>query len=158
MKSEALAGIAAIVLGLMLCATATPAAASEIYKWTDENGNIHFGDKPEGDRPERVAIVSRATDRAAVSAQIAARNEARAERAEQEAAAAAAGPTAEEKAAEAADRARQCATYRDRMQKMVASRRIYRENADGERVYLDEAEMLAARQQVEDQVSEYCNT
>ena len=42
------------------------------------------------------------------------------------------------------------------MQRFVTSRRLYREDEAGERVYLDEAETQAARQRVEDQISEYC--
>jgi glutaredoxin len=30
---------------------------SEIYKWTDENGNVHFGDSPkENDKAEKVVV------------------------------------------------------------------------------------------------------
>jgi hypothetical protein len=35
--------LAAVLFGL------TPAAA-EIFKWTDENGKVHFGDRPPGER------------------------------------------------------------------------------------------------------------
>ena len=157
MKIQVTGAAAAMIVTFTLCLAAGPSAASEIYKWTDENGNVHFGDKPEGEKPERIAIASRATDRGAVRSQVAARNEARTARAEEASAAATEGPSAEEQAAEAANKAKQCATYRDRMQKMVASRRIYRENATGEREYLSDAEMLTARAEVEQRISEFCN-
>jgi len=32
-----------ITFGLVLC---MPAAAGRVYKWTDEQGQVHFGDKP----------------------------------------------------------------------------------------------------------------
>ncbi|MGB1140084.1 MAG: DUF4124 domain-containing protein [Halioglobus sp.] len=35
----------ATLLGVILLALAT-ATSAEIYKWTDEDGNVHFGDKP----------------------------------------------------------------------------------------------------------------
>ena len=36
-----------IGLGFLFLTALTPGLAfSEIFKWTDENGNIHFGDKP----------------------------------------------------------------------------------------------------------------
>ena len=53
----------AIVVGLVLAATGTGLAlASDIYKWTDETGNVHYADIPSGDFPERVDIESRPTD------------------------------------------------------------------------------------------------
>ena len=59
--------------------------------------------------------------------------------------------------AAAEERAEKCASYRQTLQKLVTSRRLYHENESGERVYLDEAEAQAARQRAEDQVNEYCN-
>jgi hypothetical protein len=39
---------------------------------------------------------------------------------------------------------------------MLTSRRLYREDENGERVYLDEAQMQSARDRVQSQVEEYC--
>ena len=36
----------------------TPAAASEIYRSTDENGNVHYTDKPIGESSEIVEVQS----------------------------------------------------------------------------------------------------
>ncbi|HEX5278377.1 MAG TPA: DUF4124 domain-containing protein [Fluviicoccus sp.] len=37
--------------------TAQLATAGEIYKWTDENGRVHFGDSGQGGRPaEKIAV------------------------------------------------------------------------------------------------------
>ena len=55
------------------------AVGGEIYKWTDEDGNIHYEDRPTGSAPvQRVAIVSRNTDNEAVQARVQAKREARA--------------------------------------------------------------------------------
>jgi hypothetical protein len=49
--------------GILLISTAILAveAPAEIYKWVDERGNVHFGDKPrdeeQADRAEQVEIV-----------------------------------------------------------------------------------------------------
>ena len=145
------------VLLLALIAAGT-AAAGEIYKWTDEEGNVHFGDRPDGEEPEKVAIQSRSTDPARVQASVQARAAATAKSAEEKAAAAQQGPTADELQAQADKKAEKCDTYRARLQKYVTSRRLFREDENGERVYLDETETLAAREKVENQVQKYCSS
>lgn len=150
----------ALTLALLLV-TAGSVQAGQIYKWTDEDGNVHFSDTPVGEDSERVPIQSRPTDASRVDARVRSRAEAAARKAEEEAAgqsAQAAGPTEEELQARAEERAQKCRTYRDRLQQFVQSRRIYREDENGERVYLSEEEMQEAREQVEKQVQEYCST
>ncbi len=148
----------AVIASLVAMIAAGPLSASEIYKWTDAEGNVHFGDKPVGQAPVRLAIASKPTDRAAVQAQNFARREARQTAAKEEAEAAAKGPTVEELRAAAEEKSRKCADYRQTMQKMVQSRRLYREDEAGERVYLDEAQMIAERAKVEGQINEYCSS
>jgi Domain of unknown function (DUF4124) len=140
-------------------AIAVPVFASDIYKWTDAEGNVHFGDRPTGAASEqRLAISSNPTDPARVSEIVQARNDARTAKAEATAAAAAGQPTAEELRAAEKERAEKCNSYKERLQKFVTSRRLYREDENGERVYLDEEETLAARARVQEQVVEYCST
>lgn len=134
-----------------------PAMSSEIYRWTDKEGNVHYGDVPtEGS--QRMAIQSRPTDPARVSAIRQASAEARAKRVEEAEAAAAEGPSPEEVAAAAAEKAEKCTEYRARLEKMLYSRRLYRQDENGERVYLNEDEMLEARERVQNQVEEYCSS
>lgn len=147
-----------LVTAILLCVFAASGTfAKEIYKWTDENGNVHYEDKPISAQSERVAISSNPTNPAHVQAQTQARVQARIKKTEEAAAAAAAGPTAEELQAEADERAQKCAQYRATLQNFLVSRRIYREDSDGERDYMDEVEMQAARDKVEGQVEEYCS-
>ena len=132
--------------------------AKQIYKWTDENGSVHYGDVPLSAQSEQVAISSKPTNPARVQAQTQARLDARNEKAEAAAAAAAAGPSPAELQAEADERAQKCSQYRQILQKFVVSRRLYREDENGERVYMDEAETQAARDRAEGQVEEYCSS
>jgi len=150
-----LAVAAASMLALI---AANGAFASEIYKWTDEDGNVHYGDRPAGEQPERVAIVSQPTNPARIQAAAQARSESRAARAEEQAAAADARAARDKQKAEAEDRAQKCASYKAQMQQLVVSRRLYREDENGERIYLDESETLAARERVENQISEFCGS
>lgn len=39
-----------LATALVLTAASGPVAA-QVYKWTDENGKVHYGDKPQGTRP-----------------------------------------------------------------------------------------------------------
>lgn len=132
--------------------------ASEIYKWTDGDGNVHYEDRPVANAPvERLAVVSRRTDNSAVQARVSANREARAAAKQVESEA----PSEMSKAelqAEKQKRQEQCQTYRDRLQAFLRSQRLYREDEAGGRQYLDEDEILAARSRVEGQIKEFCGS
>ena len=148
---------AAAVVTLLL-ALPCAAGASDIYKWVDENGNVQYGDRPVGEASERVAIESRPTDRAGVQARYQAAAQARTERRDADRKAEDENREAEDEARTAAEERRQkCEASRATMQRFVTSRRLYREDESGERVYLDESQSQAARKRVEDQINEYCN-
>ena len=143
---------------LLALALTVPAVvlASDIYKWVDENGVVHFGDRPTGEAPvEIVDVASERTNPAAVRARVEASSIAKAEPATDPAAQ---GATEEEIEAQERERAEKCAMFRERLQKFLTSRRLYREDENGERVYLDEEETLAARADVQEKVLEYCNS
>ena len=130
---------------------------TEIYKWTDEEGIVHFTELPTGvDGEEHLAIPSRPTDPAKVRAAVQARADAQ-KRTEQEAASAPPGPTPEELEAAARSREERCNKYRERQTRFMQNRRIYRMDENGERVYYNEDEMQAAREQVQNLVKEYCS-
>lgn len=145
------------LVALMFALAAVSSSAGEIYKWTDEEGNVHYSDRPTGGEDmERMAIRSRPTDPARVQAEVQARVDAQSERAELEASAPQ-GPSAEELRAEAEDRAEKCEKYRAREFEFTRARRIYKLDENGERVYYTEDEMADARAEVESRVNEYCN-
>lgn len=133
-------------------------AAGEIYRWTDENGTIHYVDRPTGQPDEaRLDVISRSTDNAAVTARVQARREARAA-ARQVADEAPPEMSKEEIQAEQAERQEKCQMYRDRLEQFLRSQRLYKEDDGGERQYLSEEEIMAARQRVQDQIEEYCGS
>ena len=149
----------ALVLLLAIGAVGS-AAASDIYQWTDEDGNTQYGDRPSEGSVRVTDIESHPTDNSRILAAAEARQVRQTDAAETAAAAAAAnpGPSAQELRAEAADRAEKCDTYRSRLQKLITSRRLYRQDEDGERVYLSDDEMQTAREKVENQVADYCSS
>lgn len=145
--------MATLILSVALASAAT---ASEIYKWTDEDGNVHYTDKPVDFSSERLNIASSATDNDKVRAQTQARLD------QQDAVAEAAanvpaGPSQEALRAQAQERSEQCAKHQARVTRFTQSRRLYREDENGERTYLDEAETQKTRDKAEDQVREYCD-
>jgi hypothetical protein len=137
-------------------ATVNLASASEIYKWTDDEGNVHYTDTPQSDPSERLDIQSHSTDNMAVAQQTQARL-ARQEAHRKELANAPQGQTPEELRAERQNRAEQCSMYRQRLTTYVESRHLYKEGADGEREYLDDAAMQSAREEVQEQIEEFCD-
>jgi hypothetical protein len=97
------------------------------------------------------------TDSSAVQRRTQARVDARASRDEAKATAAAAQQEAADNAALAAERAQQCESSRARLDSYLQSRRLYRTDDNGERVYLDEEQHQEARRKAEEQVSEFCS-
>ncbi len=148
-----------------LLLVASSGFASEIYRFTDEDGNVHYGDRPTGaPTEERVAIASARTDSTAARAYMEQRYSLN--QTAEEPAAQSTIPeeiveeeemTRAERAAERRDRAQKCQQYRDRLETFVTSRRLYREADNGEREYLEEGEVMEARERVQDLVNEYCD-
>ena len=147
-----------LVLVLSAAALTTSAFAGEIYKYVDEEGNVHYLDRPTGESgEERMNITYSGTSSAAISAQVKRRqdymealDEARSEKASQR--------EAEEQArAEMEARAAKCEANRARLETYLQSRRLYRENEAGEREYLDEEQMQEARRKAEEAIQETCS-
>lgn len=134
------------------------ACAGEIYKWTDADGNVHYGDRPTGEsQVERVAIASRNTNSAAVSDRVQAHDELQTSRQEARAKRAEDAQAAAKEQAEEEKRQEQCQMYRSRLEKFLQSPRLYREDEAGERVYLDDEQILEARAKVQNKIQETCN-
>ena len=154
MKSKRLALLCAVTA----MTVAGGAMANEIYKWTDENGTVHYGDRPSGAATEeRLAMTFTRTDNAAVQQRVQTRVDATAAREEARSAAAKAQEEAAEQEAEAAARADRCDKARARLEQYLQSQRLYRMDENGERVYLDDAQLETARQKAEEQITEHCS-
>ena len=133
------------------------AVAGEIYKWTDEDGNVHYEDRPDGKEVERVAINSSSTNNSAVSAS----NDARRAREDARSDARSQRDLDQQRAAEeellAADRAKKCQESRSRMETYLQARRLYKEGDDGERVYLDDSQIMEARDEAQEDIQAFCS-
>jgi len=144
-----------IAIFVTVMAAAGMLFAGDVYKWTDDDGNVYYSDTPVANA-ERVVVDSRPTDPKHIQAETQALADVRAQKAE-EAANAPQGPTKEELQAEVQERAENCTKYQERQVQFTQNRRIYRMDENGERVYYDEDEMAAARARVAEQVDEFCN-
>ena len=150
--------IPSCILALVITA-GSASYADEIYKWTDEDGNVHYEDRPsEVYAGERLQMSYNRTDSAnvqqrvqAMQDSVTARNEARAERETAKTTAAESRAAAEEKAA-------RCEKYREQLRIMLETPRVYRQDANGERSYLDDVQKEEARSQAEALIKETCDS
>ncbi len=149
-----------IIVFLAAALTASGAAvADSIYKWTDEDGNIHYEDRPSGaESEERMNLTYTRTDSSAVEQRIKTRLDGQDVRREEKAAAAEEAKKGEATLAEAAQQQKACDSYRGKLETLTQARRLYREDENGERVYLDDDAQMEARQRTADLVQEFCNS
>ena len=148
----------ALSCAVMAMTIASGAVANEIYKWTDENGNVHYEDRPSGAATEeRLHMTYNRTNSSAVHQRVQARVDARTAREEAKTVAAASEKEAAENAAIAAERAQKCEKSRARLESYLQARRVYRTDENGERVYLDDDQRQDARKKAEEQISEFCS-
>ncbi len=143
---------------VMAMTIASGATANEIYKWTDAEGNVYYEDRPSGaETEERLSMTYRPTNNSTVQKRVDRRVEAQTARHEAETVAAAAQQESADNAAADAARQARCDSSRARLESYLQSRRMYRTDADGQRVYLDDAQRQEARQKAEEQISEFCS-
>jgi Domain of unknown function (DUF4124) len=124
-------------------ALAAGTVAADVYKFKDDKGNVLYTDKPSTLPAERLNIQSQKTDVVAVQAR--AQEETKRQQASDQTAAqpqpsAPAAPQANANAPADA-----CAKARDRYNKYMTSQRLYEALPDGQRRYLSDAELDAAR-------------
>jgi hypothetical protein len=147
-----------LVLALASVTFASGAIAGEIYKYVDDQGNVQYGDRPTGaSGEERMAVVYTGTSSSSLDSQAKRHESYMAEREERRSAQQEQAEADAQAALEREERAAKCQQNRSRLESYLQSNRMYRENAAGEREYLDEDQMLEARQKAEDLVKEYCS-
>ncbi len=152
--------------GFLACAAAVGAGlvagsvlASDIYRYTDDDGNVYYVDRPTGAQTEeRLAIPSKPSAYRPPERENA--PEGGPEATPDAAGAADEAPakqlTRAEKRAAKRERDQQCQSSRDTLESLTAAPRLFREDENGERVYLDEAESQAARDRAAQLVQEFC--
>ena len=143
-----------------LLVSASPALlAQQMYKWTDENGVVHFSETPP---PEQQAEVTDIPPGAAPMGQQApasgeaedlpAAGTSAAQQRRDEIAARAELARAEEEAYRA-----QCPSQRDIVEQLEPHRRVYYQNEDGETVRMDDVERVNKVAEAKEFIARHCN-
>lgn len=139
-------------LAVLLVTAPAISSAASVYKWTDENGVTHFGDRqPTGQLSESVSIRTgkrSENNRQSPQEQVRALENEEAEQAERQ----------QESAAEEARRKQReanCETARSNLSILQRNSRI-RVEEDGEQRYLSEQEIEEQRQKFEEIANENC--
>jgi hypothetical protein len=143
-----------MIIGLLL---AGAAQAGDVYVVTDDKGNRVYTDRPQTLPAERTGIRSSPTDPADVQA-------GSEEQMKQVAAVAGTTTNQQERGSDATtatestteDRDKRCADARKRYETLMFNFRIYEVGPDGERRYLDSAEIDTARVEAKKVLDEFC--
>jgi hypothetical protein len=137
---------------------AAGAQAGDVYVTKDAKGNIVYTDTPQTLPAEKVGISSSSTDPAVVQKRYADTMSQYAKDDVQEtksATQAADSKKASEMTAE--DKAKRCTDARQRYQTTMDAQRLYEQDPNGERRYLDSAGIDAARANAKQVMDEFCS-
>ena len=145
-------------LALVVLSVSADADDRSVYRWTDEQGNVHYSDRPQSDDATPTGLTSKATDPTRVAS---ARGKLLTPPADgqpdPEASAGTEPAKTEEDPGERADRfAENCRRAQAALQSIVNARRLYVPTGDGDRRYLDQNETTARRTQAEADVQQWC--
>jgi hypothetical protein len=148
-----------VLLRGLLCCSLVGTSAAQVFKWVDEEGVTHYGERsPQGQKAQPVetkpitAPVPGSSpggtqdseywkDKNLQFQQRRIQREQQAEREQQE----------------AQERQRLCNVARDNLRQMESARRVYDLNEKGERVYLDEARRSTSIEQARGRVTRSCS-
>lgn len=138
---------------LLLCFLLLPGlAGAEIYRWTDANGQVHFGEQPGGAGAQQVEVKPQVVERDAATRQREERTAQFYDARRQEKA------QAEAKSAEAhAARAKECKELRSQLAGIQRGGRYFVSEKNGERSYIDEQEIDAARNRLSSRIAQRCS-
>jgi hypothetical protein len=146
----------AVITGVLACASAQ---AGDVYKYVDAQGRTMYTDKPMpgaervstgSQRPPEVAAQSYAAQQAASNRTLANTNQRIADAKTDSRIAANVAKDLE------ATRAERCKQARTAYQSSITTRRMYRDSPDGQRVYLNDAELAQQRVDAAKQVEAIC--
>ncbi|MBW4936390.1 DUF4124 domain-containing protein [Marinobacter sp. F4206] len=143
-----------LTLTLLLAVVPGVSMSASVYKWTDENGVTHFGDRqPTGKQSERVNVRSGTATKAASNK--ASPQERLGDMQKEQENEAVAGREAAEQEARKKQRAANCETARSNLEIIDSNARI-RVQDNGEQRYLKPQEIADQRQKFQEIADENC--
>jgi len=144
------------VLGFSVCLMGWlgfSAASAEIYKWIDEEGQVHYGDKPVGDASEQIKLRAEPTADGNAEARHAKRDRLleifEEQRSERQALAA-------KQRAEREERRQRCEEAKRQQQKYETASAIFEKDDDGNRRILSDEEHAMVRRVSAEEVQRWC--
>lgn len=153
-------GILSVLILPMLCVlvlSASPAQAEVIYKWTDEKGTVHYGERPpEGVNAQRVTV-SNAPDPDEVDDPYASARAPEGEPSAAQQQREQRAQMAEEQRQEAARIAAACEAQKSRLEQLIPRAKVILQNPDGTSRMLDDDERLSMIAESQKFVDENCN-
>lgn len=143
---------------LLMMLSAPVHAEREVYRWVDDQGVVHFSDRPIDPRARPTGMYFESTDpdelqKRLMREEYGQNQEAVADAEQAESAAEA----ATRKAEEARTRDLQCNAARERFNVYTTAPRLYETLPGGERRYLTEDELASAREQARADVEKWCD-
>jgi hypothetical protein len=146
---------------LLLALLATAAYGGQVYRSTDANGNVVFSDRPtDKSEPVNVAVTPAGRPGNPITSPDAKAAAGKAQSDNAQANAAGGQKKDKEKvqtpAEKEAERAKNCAAARERQTRYDQSHRLYKPGANGEREYLNSAEIDEARAKAAADVATWC--
>ncbi|MEM7083074.1 MAG: DUF4124 domain-containing protein [Pseudomonadota bacterium] len=151
MKNQITSFICVAVLALSIGASAND--ESEVYKWTDANGRVHYSDKPDNVDHEVLNIKSRRTDKAAIARAVQVRID------DQQSALADAAAKAmmdAERQQNEDVREENCRRATEAVTSLRNATRLYLPGENGERRYLSDDEIAERLKQAEKDKADWC--
>ncbi|MET0986752.1 MAG: DUF4124 domain-containing protein [Steroidobacteraceae bacterium] len=145
------------ISALTLIIAVVASAQADVYKYVDAQGHVQYTDKPQTLPAQRLNVRSQKTDTVALQE----REETERKRQEEaeKARKASSGQNGEQREAaqlSAKDKAERCNKARERYDNYVNSQRLYEPLPNGERRYLSDAELDAARASAKVSMDELC--
>ena len=141
-----------LVVLVLLLAIAGNAAAAKVYRWVDEDGNVHFGDRPADSDAQELEIKPRqpaaqpqpdTLNRATISEVM---EEERLRRKE----------VREKEKQVRQNRQRTCLLARDNLRSLEESGYVYDIDSSGKRRILSDSQRKASEQRARDAVTQFC--
>lgn len=152
----------------LACALSLPAAANQVYTWTDENGVTHFSDREPPDTETQVIDMAEKPGGVTYSKPQEA-SETETETGPADTPAVEPAPTpgqlrreqiaeskAERRAAEAEENA-MCQKQRELLARLEPARRVYYTDENGQEVRMDDAQRMQAIADTRNYIAQYCD-
>lgn len=150
-------------LRILLIILVAGIASAQVYRWVDEEGGVHFGDRPpESAKPEEVILPKGPSEEETRAAQEEFRETVESRRHAESAEGAVAGAVdvkaGEEGQAIEEERDRKCVEALYQLEILKDTSRVFRMLPDGSRDYLDDARLPGEIERLESVKAENCST